>query len=411
MNVMARRRAILGLSCVLLLFLGLIYAYSILMAPLKSQFAWSVSGVTLIFALSMITFTFGNLIAGSLLKRDLHQVAYVVGAALLLGGFTAVSRVDGDSSLYVVYVAYGVVASIGIGIVYNVVIPTVTAWFPDKTGLAQGACLMGFGAGGFLLGPLVTALYSLLDWRLVLAGIGGFFVVVVLGCSRFIRPPDRDAREVLASLLSPAASKGKVDVPRDVDAREMLHDRTFYLLYLFLFCIGSVGMAAAGIGRELPLSIGADDMTAAYITGFINIGSGLGRFFGGGLLDRFGCRRTMFGIGVMGFVAPCVVACSCVVSSLPVQALGCLLSGAAWGAAVVTMPFVTRKAWGLRNMAQNMALVNTYSIWASLVGSWGAGYIASVTGSFALAMAVMAPLGAFGVVVGRALTSGKALQQ
>ncbi len=407
MDTLARRRIILVLSCVLLLFLGLIYAYSVLMAPLKSQFAWDVSGVTLIFALSMITFTFGNLIAGSLLKRELNQTAYVVGATLLLGGFTVVSRVDGASSLYVVYVAYGVVASIGIGIVYNVVIPTVTAWFPDKTGLAQGACLMGFGAGGFLLGPLVTVLYSIFDWRLVLAGIGIFFVLVVLGCSRLICPPSREERDVLSELLSHSACGSVGDFARDVDAREMLKDRTFYSLYLFLFCIGSVGMAAAGIGRELPLSIGADDMTAAFVIGFINIGSGLGRFCGGGLLDRFGCRRTMLGIGILGVVAPCIVACSCLAASLAAQALGCLLSGAAWGSAVVTMPFVTRRSWGLRNMAQNMAIVNTYSIWASLVGSWGAGFIASVTGSFAVAMAVTVPLGVLGIVVSRVLTSQK----
>lgn len=409
MNIFARRRVILVLSCVLLLFLGLIYAYSILMAPLKSQFAWDVSGMTLIFALSMITFTFGNLIAGSLLKRELNQTAYVVGAALLFGGFTVVSRVNGASSLYVVYVAYGVVASIGIGIVYNVVIPTVTAWFPDKTGLAQGACLMGFGAGGFLLGPLVTVLYSIFDWRLVLAGIGVFFVLVVLGCSRLICPPTGDERDVLAELLSHSACGGAGDLARDVDAREMLKDRTFYLLYLFLFCIGSVGMAAAGIGRELPLSIGADDMTAAFVIGFINIGSGLGRFCGGGLLDRFGCRRTLLGIGIMGVAAPCIVAGSCLVASLPVQALGCLLSGAAWGSAVVTMPFVTRRSWGLRNMAQNMAIVNSYSIWASLLGSWGTGFIASATGSFAIAIAVTAPLGVLGIVTSRVLTSQKSV--
>ena len=36
------------------------------------------------------------------------------------------------------------------------------------------------------------------------------------------------------------------------------------------------------------------------------------------------------------------------------------------------MPFVTRKAWGQKNFAENLAIVNGYGTFAVVVGSWGA---------------------------------------
>ena len=156
MNLRARRVLTLAVGTLLLLFLGLIYAYSVLMAPLKAQFDWSVSGMTLVFAISIVAFTIGNLLAGKIESAVGVRPVYLLGAALLLAGFVGSSLVDGPSALTVVYLTYGVLASLGIGLVYNVVIPVVTSWFPDACGMAQGVSLMGFGMGGFLLGPVAT---------------------------------------------------------------------------------------------------------------------------------------------------------------------------------------------------------------------------------------------------------------
>ena len=58
------RRGILAASTLLLLFLGLIYAYSVVLAPMKELWGWSVSQMTLVFALSIGMFTLGG-VAGA----------------------------------------------------------------------------------------------------------------------------------------------------------------------------------------------------------------------------------------------------------------------------------------------------------------------------------------------------------
>lgn len=392
-----KRNKLLVVSTVLLLFLGLIYAYSVLLAPLKVEFGWSVAQMTLVFALSICSFTLGSLAVGPLVRGKKNAVALLAGAAMLAVGFLGTASASGAAALYMAYAAYGVVASFGIGWVYNVVIPIVTSWFPDKCGFAQGVCLMGFGAGGFVLGPVATQLYSVLPWRGALVGFAIVFAMLVAGSAVVLKAPgDEDAAE-----LSAGADEAGAEAADDsfISSGQMLRTPTFWLLYAFLFMLGSIGMGITGIGRELLLSLGASDLAAAVVIGFVNVGSGVGRLSCGIALDRLGRGRTMRIIGCGGTVAPLVMIASLLSGSLAVQAEACFLTGMSWGAAVVTMPFVSRTEWGQANMAQNMAMVNTYSIFASLVGSFGAGMLYGACGSFLPVLGVMTALGVASVLL------------
>lgn len=400
-----KRNKLLAVSTALLLFLGLIYAYSVLLAPLKVEFGWSVAQMTLVFALSICSFTLGSLAVGPLVRAKKNVAALLAGAAMLAAGFLGTAFASGGAALYMAYAAYGVAASFGIGWVYNVVIPTVTSWFPDKCGFAQGVCLMGFGAGGFVLGPVATQLYSVLPWRGTLVGFAVVFAALVAGSAAVLKDPgDAEASE-LAALAAGAGDADAAEVADDrfVSSGQMLRTPTFWLLYAFLFMLGSIGMGITGIGRELPLSLGASDLAAAVVIGFVNVGSGVGRLSCGIALDKLGRHRTMRIIGFGGTVAPVVMIASLLSGSLAVQAVACLLTGMSWGAAVVTMPFVSRTEWGLANMAQNMAMVNTYSIFASLVGSFGAGMLYGACGSFLPVLGIMTVLGVASVLLANKL--------
>lgn len=399
-----KRNKLLVVSTALLLFLGLIYAYSVLLAPLKVEFGWSVAKMTLVFALSICSFTLGSLAVGPLVRAKKNAVALLAGAAMLAAGFLGTAAASGTAALFMAYAAYGVVASFGIGWVYNVVIPMVTSWFPDKCGFAQGVCLMGFGAGGFVLGPVATQLYSVLPWRATLVGLAVVFAALVAGSAAALKSPgDVEAAELAARAAGASDVGAEAADNRFVSTGQMLRTTTFWLLYAFLFMLGSIGMGITGIGRELPLSLGASDLAAAVVIGFVNVGSGVGRLSCGIALDKLGRGRTMRIIGFGGTAATVVMIASLLSGSLAVQAAACLLTGMSWGAAVVTMPFVSRTEWGQANMAQNMAMVNTYSIFASLVGSFGAGMLYGACGSFLPVLGIMAALGVASVLLANIL--------
>lgn len=394
---MRKRIPILIVGTITLLFLGLIYGYSVVMAPLKAQFDWSVSGMTVIFALSMISFTIGNLVAGKLLKR--HNVRFVmtVAIAFLLVGFIGSALVDGAASLPAVWCTYGVIASVGIGFVYNVIVPTITAWYPDKTGMAQGVCLMGYGLGGFVLGPVLTQLYTVMDWRIVFVAMAVIFSGLVFASSIVIHMPSPEEAAQLPASKAVGDNAGNAAGTKDVPTHELFRDPTFYFFYLWMFLLGAVGMATTGIGREFPTSLGADAVTAAFVIGFVNIGSGLGRLVGGTLLDRIGRAPFMVGTACLSVAGALIMLAAQVTGSIPIQIAGCLVTGLAWGAVIVTMDFVVRKVWGQTNFAENLAVVNSYGIFAALVGSMGSGVLVQAVGSLATVLVVMACFGVLGL--------------
>lgn len=56
--------------------------------------------------------------------------------------------------LWIVYLGYGFLGGIGLGIGYISPVSTLIKWFPDRPGLATGLAIMGFGGGAMLASPL-----------------------------------------------------------------------------------------------------------------------------------------------------------------------------------------------------------------------------------------------------------------
>ena len=139
----------------LLLCTGVIYSWSIFVAPLEIEFGWSRSQTSAVFVLSMAGYNIGSIISGIMICRYSHRITLSISALLLLLGFLGASRL---SSLTEIYVFYGLMCGLGTGIAYNTVVSTVLAWFPDDTGTVSGLLLAGYGISSFLLGPLINGM-------------------------------------------------------------------------------------------------------------------------------------------------------------------------------------------------------------------------------------------------------------
>ena len=128
----ASRWIYVAVGCVVLLFSGLVYAWSVLSGPIAAEFPrWTTAQLSLTFTIVMSFFW--------------------ISALLFLAGFLLTA---GMRSLPMLYVGFGVVCGLASGFSYNAVLGTVGAWFPDKQGLVSGILLMGFGLSSYLIGKL-----------------------------------------------------------------------------------------------------------------------------------------------------------------------------------------------------------------------------------------------------------------
>lgn len=391
---MKKRKYILLDASVLLLALGLIYAYTIVMAPLAKAFSWSPSQISMIYVLSIISFTVGNIIAGVMLKHMTVQRVFIYGAVMIAIGFIGAAFANPPYDLWLIYLLYGILTSMGIGFVYNGILPTITAWYPDKVGLAQGTLLMSYGMGAFIFGPLITEIYTALPWRPVFIGIGIIFGLFVALSALLIRAPRPEDGIVQAS----ADKQDDLEDVEDKDLHEMLHDPTFYMFYLWMIFLGIVGQGILGIGKSLPDERHVAPLLAAIIVGLVSLGNGGGRLLGGWLLGSIGRKKTMLSSNCLFFVAIGFLLLSETTGNLVAMSVGCLLCGMSFGSILVVMTYFTKAAWGLKNMALNFGVVNSYGIPAVFISSWGASKIYEAAGSYLPVFVIMLILSALALV-------------
>ena len=77
------RFAILTCGTAVLMVLGLIYAWSIFVQPLETEFGWSRSQTSLTFSVSMVLWSCGMLANGQLSKRLPLRVCFALGIGLI----------------------------------------------------------------------------------------------------------------------------------------------------------------------------------------------------------------------------------------------------------------------------------------------------------------------------------------
>lgn len=175
----ASRWIYVAVGCVVLLFSGLVYAWSVLSGPIAAEFPhWSTAQLSLTFTIVMSFFCLGGLTCGALSARISPRIFLWISALLFLAGFLLTASMR---SLPMLYVGFGVVCGLASGFSYNAVLGTVGAWFPDKQGLVSGILLMGFGLSSFLIGKLYqrftpTAIGS---WRRSFVVLGIITAVLV----------------------------------------------------------------------------------------------------------------------------------------------------------------------------------------------------------------------------------------
>jgi MFS family permease len=196
------------------------------------------------------------------------------------------------------YLGYGVLGGIGLGLGYVSPVSTLIRWFPDRRGMATGLAIMGFGGGAMIGAPLSVALMNHFK-SATSAGVAQTFLV--MGVVYFIsmsigalaiRIP---APGWAPPGFVPTAKASKMVTHANVHIDQALKTPQFYLLWLILFLnitagIGVLGQAAVMIQETFKGSITA--AAAAGFVGLLSIGNMTGRFLWSSASDYFGRKAT-----------------------------------------------------------------------------------------------------------------------
>src|SRR6478752_2107717 len=145
------------------LSIGQVYAFSVFKNSLVASFDTSVTAIGWVFSLSIVMLGLSAAVLGTWVGRSGPRKAMVAAAACWGTGFLVSSAGIATGQLWLLYLGYGVIGGIGLGIGYISPVSTLIKWFPDRPGLATGLAIMGFGGGALLASPLESKLLSFYD--------------------------------------------------------------------------------------------------------------------------------------------------------------------------------------------------------------------------------------------------------
>lgn len=366
-NVKKYRWIVLLVSVFTMLFAGIIYAWSILKVPFAENFGWSSEQLSFNFTLTMCFFCIGGLV-GSFLSRKIGVKLSQFIAATLAGSGMAITGFLNANLVFLLYVTYALLAGLGIGISYNVVISTVGMWFPDKKGFCTGALMMGFGASSLVLGNLADLSFGSslgLKGTYVVLGVALFVVLAI--AALFLKRPD--SNDLLPTLKKKAALNDEVFEQKDFTTKQMLKSFSFWRAFALLAFATAVGNSVISFARDLAISVGAKVTIATTLVGVLAICNGLGRIITGTLFDLLGRKKTMLIATVLTIVAAGTTLASVIIGSLPLCIIGLCLTGLSYGSCPTMVSAFVSSFYGQKYFATNFSIMNCNLICASFVAT------------------------------------------
>ena len=366
----------IAVGVVAMLFAGILYAWSILKSPLNDQFGWSTPDLALCFTIAMTFFCIGGLLGAQILKRAGHTVALVTAGIFSALGFVATAFLN-NVPVGVLYITYGVLAGLGIGIAYNVVIATVSAWFPDKKGLCSGCLMMGFGASALVLGNIADGMFkSFLRWRNTYMILGVAIFVVLLLAGLILKKPGKDI-----VLPEPKAKKQGVSQVQDLTTKQMLLRPSFWMAFICISFLAAVGSSVISFAKDMAIEVKAPESLAVSLVGVLSVCNGIGRIITGAVFDIIGRRKTMICSNLLTILAAAVTLLAVSIGSLPLCIAGLCLTGMSYGSCPTITAAFTSSFFGMKHFSNNMAVM-TFTVMIGSFIATASNWVLEVSGGY-----------------------------
>ncbi|WP_427885019.1 OFA family MFS transporter [Kribbella sp. GL6] len=292
------------------LCIGQAYATSVYKTSMVKHFGSSQTAVGVVFSIAIVMLGLSAAVGGTWVERNGPRKAMFVAACFWASGFLVGALGIGTGQLWLVYLGYGVIGGIGLGIGYISPVSTLIKWFPDRPGLATGLAIMGFGGGALVASPLSRQLLSVYDSgydpnvSTSVAGGGalvglfltlgvGYFVIMMFGVFTIRVPADGWAPD---GFDAAAVQQKALVTSGNVSAANAIKTPQFWFLWLVLFCnvtagIGILEQASPMIQDFFRGASGTSTVAVAAAAGFVGL---LSIFNMGG---RFGWSTTSDAIG------------------------------------------------------------------------------------------------------------------
>jgi MFS family permease len=344
------------------LCIGQVYAFSVFNLPMTRLIGvtaaapgdWRLTELGWIFTLAIFFLGVSAAVLGRWVEEGGPRRAMFTAALCFGGGFLISAAGIRLHEIWIIYLGYGVLGGVGLGLGYISPVSTLIKWFPDRPGMATGMAIMGFGGGALIASPLSVWLMARFSTPghvgvaatfLVLGAVYFVFMMVGAAIVRIPAPGWRPAG------WSPPARQPKLVTSANVYVYRALKTPQFWLIWGVLCLnvtagIGVLGQASAMSQEMFPGKVSA--VAAAGFVGLMSLFNMAGRFLWASASDLIGRKNTYFCFFILGIVLYALVPTTGRLGSVGLFVLCFVVIISMYGGGFSTVPAYLKDMFGTR---------------------------------------------------------------
>jgi len=278
--------------------IGQVYAFSVFNKPLGLELDVPVSKVNIAYQIALMMLGISAAVFGKWVERSGPRKTMLASCLCFCSGLLLTALGVQMKSLLLIWVGYGFVGGIGLGLGYIAPVSTLVKWFPDRPGMATGMAIMGFGGGALIGSPLAQELmnhYAIAPSTGAMSALmtmAALYACFMLFGAVIVRVPAADWKP--AGYVPKVAAAGGMISSANVSVDTAWKTPQFWLLWTVLCMNVSAGIGVLGRAADMCMDMfGVSAVIGAGFTGLLSIFNMGGRFVWSSISDLTG-RKAVY---------------------------------------------------------------------------------------------------------------------
>lgn len=376
--------------------IGTVYCWSLFKGDIASYMGNTVGEVEWAFSLAIFVLGMSAAFGGKFVEKDIHKSS-LLAALFFVIGMAGTGFFIYQKSLIGVYISYGVIMGIGLGIGYLTPVKTLMLWFKENKGLATGLAVAGFGLAKVIASPLMEVLLgernsegtlvnptNIYMMFYILAGI--YLVMMFIGHLLLKKPAGYEEESVQSKSFS---------------YKKVLKNRTFIGIWLMFYINITCGLALISQEKGMLVFIGFGAIgLVSSLTAVFNAG---GRIAFSSWGDRLKDRNSIYKIIFISSITTILLTIMLhginpTVSAVLVIALLCIVN-AGYGGGFSSLPPLLSDRFGIDSISTVHGLALSAWAFAGLSGNQLSAFVLEKTQSYDILLFVIMALFAIATLI------------
>ncbi len=333
--------------------IGTVYCWSTFKEAIGEQIGMSKGALGWAFSLAIFFLGMSAAFAGKIVELNIHKsslISCICFTTGMIGTGLTIQFLKGLPALILIYLFYGCIMGVGLGIGYLTPVKTLMLWFKDNKGLATGISIMGFGLAKAIATPIMEFLQGRFGISMMFIILGVAYFGMMLAGHFLLKKPEGWVESKATNNSFKASS--------------MFKNKTFIGIWLIFYINIHCGLMLISYEKQFLNSTFAGLAALAMITAIVPsvtaVCNALGRIGYSTISDKLKDRSTIYVIIFISCIAICLLTFA--VPFGPLVILLLMIVNLGYGGGFSTLPALLDSRFGMENISKIHGLA--LSAWA-----------------------------------------------